>query len=227
MKKHIQKSINFKNKKAVLFDMDGVLVDSMPYHFISWFAALKHYGIRVTAKDVYSREGEKWDKSVKDFFYMAKKPLTPALMKEVFALRSRLFKKYFTPFLFEGIEDIVRLCKNKGYKLAVVTGSNASAVKKMLPKRLYGLFDTVIGGDMVKCGKPHPEPYLTAAKKLNVKPSECIVIENAPYGIQSAKSAKMYCIAAATSLPAAHLKQADIIINDIKKLSSYFGKASK
>ena len=72
---------------------------------------------------------------------------------------------------------------------------------------------------MIKKGKPYPDSYLTAAKKLRVKPTECIVVENAPYGIKAAKSAKMFCIAVTTSLPKQYLKQADIIC---KKVSEVF-----
>jgi len=208
--------------KAVLFDMDGVLIDSMPYHFISWFETLKHYGIRVTPTDIYAREGEKWIKSVTEFFAMGNQPLTKKRMREVFNMRDKIFKKFFTPFLFEGAEDLVKLLKNKGYLIAIVTGSGSKEAKRMLPKSLYECFDTVVGGDMVKHGKPHPEPYLIAAKKLKVKPSECLVIENAPYGIKSAKAAKMCCFAVQTSLPHKYLKEADKVFPSIAKVYSYF-----
>ena len=72
---------------------------------------------------------------------------------------------------------------------------------------------------MIKRGKPYPDSYLTAAKQLEVKPKECVVIENAPYGIKAAKAAKMFCVAVTTSLPKQYLKQADIIC---KKISEIF-----
>jgi len=202
--------------------MDGVLVDSMPYHFISWFETLKHYRIRVSPNDIYTREGEQSRKSVAEFFALANLPITEALATEVLIRRDEAFNKLFTPFLFEGAVELVNLLKNQGYLLAVVTGSSLRKAKKILPKRLYDSFDTIVAGDMVKHGKPHPEPYLMAAKKLNVKPSKCLVIENAPYGIKSAKAAKMYCIAVQTSLPAKYLKEADKVVSDLNKIYNCF-----
>jgi beta-phosphoglucomutase len=67
----------------------------------------------------------------------------------------------------------------------------------------------------VKRGKPHPEPYIKCAKLLGLKPSECVVIENAPFGIESAKKAGMFCIALTTSLPKAYLRKADIIADNL------------
>ncbi len=92
--------------------------------------------------------------------------------------------------------------------------------KKILPKKIYKLFDVIVAGNNVKKGKPHPEPYLKAAKLLNLKIDECVVVENAPYGIESAKCAGMYCIAISTSLPREFLTRADVVIDDIGKISS-------
>ena len=103
--------------------------------------------------------------------------------------------------------------------LAIVTGSVKQKVVSMLPKKILSKFDVVVSADMIKKGKPHPDSYLTAAKQLKVNPEECVVIENAPYGIKAAKSAKMFCIAVTTSLPKQYLKQADIIC---KKISEVF-----
>jgi len=72
----------------------------------------------------------------------------------------------------------------------------------------------------VKKGKPHPEPYLRCARLLRVKPSQCVVIENAPFGIISAKKAGMFCLALTTSLPAEYLKEADMVVEN---LSETFG----
>lgn len=210
---------NLKKYKAVLFDMDGVIIDSMPYHFISWFETLKEYNITVSPFDIYEKEGEKCEVCVKRFFKRDKIKCDAKIIAEVLKLRDKLYKKYFKVHLFANIEQLLIKLKNKGFLLAIVTGSTRQKVVSMLPKKILSKFNVIVSADMIKKGKPYPDSYLTAAKKLSVKPKECIVVENAPYGIKAAKSAKMFCIAVTTSLPKQYLKKADIIC---KKISEVF-----
>ena len=201
---------NLKKYKAVLFDMDGVIVDSMPYHFISWFETLKKYNITVSPFDIYEKEGEKCEECVKRFFKRDKIKYDAKIIAEVLNIRDKLYKKYFKVHLFSNIEQILIKLKNKGFLLAIVTGSTRQKVVSMLPKKILSKFNVIVSADMIKKGKPHPDSYLTAAKQLKVNTEECVVIENAPYGIKAAKSAKMFCIAVTTSLPKQYLKQADM-----------------
>ena len=209
---------NLKKYKAVLFDMDGVIVDSMPYHFISWFETLKKYNITVSPFDIYEKEGEKCETCVERFFKRDKIKCDAKIIAEVLKLRDKLYKKYFKVHLFSNIEQILIKLKNKGFLLAIVTGSTRQKVVSMLPKKILSKFNVIVSADIIKKGKPHPDSYLTAAKKLRVKPTECIVVENAPYGIRAAKSAKMFCIAVTTSLPKQYLKQADITCNKVSEV---------
>lgn len=210
---------NIKKYKAVLLDMDGVIVDSMPYHFISWFETLKKYKVTVSPFDIYEKEGEKCEVCVRRFFKRDKIKCDDKIVNEVLRLRDKLYKKYFKVHLFSDIEPVINKLKEQGFLLAIVTGSNKEKVKSMLPKKILSKFDVVIAADMIKRGKPFPDSYLTAAKKLNIKPNECIVVENAPYGIKAAKAAKMFCVAVTTSLPAQYLAKADIVC---KKVSDVF-----
>ena len=213
------KNINKNKYKAVLFDMDGVIVDSMPYHFISWFETLKKYGVTVSPFDIYEKEGEKCEICVERFFKGDDIKYNDKIMAEVLKLRDKLFKKYFKVYLFPDIEPVLNKLKKQGFLLAIVTGSNRDKVKSMLPKKIISKFDIIIAADMINRGKPYPDSYLTAAKQLNVKPSQCIVVENAPYGIKAAKAAKMFCIAVTTSLPKQFLTKANIVC---KKVSEIF-----
>ena len=211
--------------KAIIFDMDGVIVDSMPYHLLAWHEALRPLGIRVNCFDVYAREGERWDKSLKDFFKEGKINPTAALLKKIFARRKRIFRKYFKLFIFQGTEEFLRCLKKQGYLLGLVTGTPNAEIKRILSKRIKDLFDCVVAGDMVKNGKPHPEPYLKAAQDLNLSPKECIVVENAPLGIESAKRAGMFCLAITTSLPREYLKAADIVVNALEDITGVIEKS--
>ena len=209
---------SLKKYKAMLFDMDGVIVDSMPYHFISWFETLKKYDVTVSPFDIYEKEGEKCETCVERFFKRDNIKCNNKIMEEVLKLRDKLYKKYFKVFLFPDIEQVINKLKKEGFLLAIVTGSNRDKVKSMLPKKIISKFDVIIAADMIKKGKPYPDSYLTAAKQLKVKPSECIVIENAPNGIKAAKAAKMFCVAVTTSLPKQYLKYADIICKKVSDI---------
>ena len=211
--------------KAILFDMDGVIVDSMPYHFLAWYEALRPYGVRVSCFEVYSREGERWDKSLSDFLRMGGIKPTPAIMEEVFSLRQKLFGKYFKRFIFKGAEDFLLCLAHKGYRLGLVTGTPEAQVSGILPASVRKLFDCVVTGDTVRHGKPHPEPYLKAARLMGLRVHECLVVENAPYGIESARAAGMFCIAITTSLPRGYLSRADLIVDNLEDITVFIERA--
>ncbi|MBU0503836.1 MAG: HAD family phosphatase [Candidatus Omnitrophica bacterium] len=212
------KKLKFK-PEAIIFDMDGVIVDSMPYHYLAWYEALRSYGVRVTCFDVYSKEGERWQKSLEDFLKRAHIEPSRKIIDKIFIERQKIFKRYFKRFIFKGVKEFLLCLKNQGYVLGLVTGTPTSEVKKILSKNIRDLFSGIVGGDNVKKGKPNPDPYLKAARMFKVRPGECLVVENAPYGIESAKRAGMFCIALATSLPKEYLCRADIVVNDLEEIT--------
>lgn len=205
--------------RAIIFDMDGVIIDSMPYHFLAWYEALRVYGVRVSCFDVYAKEGENWEMTLKDLLIRAGIKPKPGLLKEIFLKRQKIFKNYFKRFIFKGADNFLACLKKQGYILGLVTGSPSQEVSKILPLRILSLFDSLVAGNQVKRGKPHSEPYIKCAKSLGLKPSECVVIENAPFGIESAKKAGMFCIALTTSLPKEYLKKADIVAENLADIS--------
>jgi beta-phosphoglucomutase len=94
----------------------------------------------------------------------------------------------------------------RGYRLALVTGSARSVVEESLvPTGVADLFEVVVTGDEVERGKPDPEPYSTAARRLGVAPAHCLAVETAPLGVRSARTAGMVCVALETTLPAERL----------------------
>jgi beta-phosphoglucomutase len=213
--------------KAILFDMDGVVIDSMPYHYLAWYEALRPLGIRVSVFEVYLREGERWDKSLKDFLMQAGMHPSSRMLAKIFKLRQKIFRYYFKRRIFEGVEEFLRCLKKQGYLLGLVTGTPMVELNKILPDRIKGLFKTMVTGEMVKLGKPHPAPYLKAAELLDLEPRECLVVENAPLGIKSAKAAGMFCVAITTSLPKEYLKQADIIVDKLEEITGVIEKSCK
>lgn len=208
------------NPKAVIFDMDGVIIDSMPYHFLAWYEALRPWGIRVNCFDVYSKEGERWEKTLKGLLKRYEISPSKPLLEKIFLSRQRIFRKNFKRYIFRGAPEILVCLKQRGYSLGLVTGTPDTELRWILPQKIRRLFDGIVAGNEVKKGKPHPEPYLKAARILGVRPSECVVIENAPFGIASAKRAGMTCIALTTSLPKEYLKAADIVLDELAQINA-------
>ena len=116
------KKLKFK-PKAVICDMDGVIVDSMPYHFLAWYEALRPLGISVRCFDVYIREGERWQKSLEDFLRGSGISPTKELFKRVFMARKKLFKNRFKRFVFKGAREFLICLKKKGYLSAFAKAS--------------------------------------------------------------------------------------------------------
>ncbi len=209
-----------KNKpQAVIFDMDGVIVDSMPYHFLAWYEALRPFGVRVGCFEVYAQEGERWEKTLRGLLKRGHIRPTRRILNKIFSLRQRIFRRNFKRYIFHGAEQLLERLRSQGMLLGLVTGSPMAEVQKILPARIKKVFNVVIAGNQVKKGKPHPEPYLKAAEALKLSPAECLVIENAPFGITSAKKAGMPCIAVSTSLPKAYLSCADIVVSTLEEIA--------
>jgi beta-phosphoglucomutase len=201
--------------KAVIFDMDGVITNTMPDHFRVWKKIFSQEGVHPTHLDIYLREGQPGIDSVKEIFQTYKKPFKGTKAREILQRKEELFKKVVRRRFIAGARGFVRSLKRSRFKLALVTGTSRHELHRILPDFLYNLFDVVITGTDVKHGKPHPEPYQKALKKLRLKASGAVVIENAPFGIRSAKRAKIKCFAIQTSLPAQYLKEADRIFHSI------------
>lgn len=204
---------------AVLFDMDGVIVDSMPYHFIAWYEALRSVGIRVSMQDVFLKEGERWDVTLSSLLRRRKLAADTQAMRALFNLRKQAFRRVFRRFIFPGCEELLVCLSAKGYRLGLVTGTPLEEVRSILPARIRRLFSVMVTGTMVKRGKPCPDPYLKAAQLLAVPPAACAVIENAPLGITAARRAGMRCIALPTSLPAEFLRHAHVVARDFNDIS--------
>lgn len=208
-----QKTAGFHLKiKAVIFDMDGVITNTMPDHFRAWRKVLLIMsGISVTKRDIYLREGQPGSITLREIFREKGHAIGRAQAQEILQAKEKLFKKIVRRRFVPGARGFLRYLKNNGFTLGLVTGTARHEVERILPRPIMDLFSVVVTGCEVKKGKPHPEPYLMALKKLKIRSKEAVVIENAPFGIRSAKRARLRCLALETSLPRSFLKEADFI----------------
>lgn len=206
------------NVKAIIFDMDGVITNTMPAHFRAWKKIFKGEGIDATKCEIYLREGQPGIVTIKEIFKEHGRYFDERQARAILAKKERLFKKIVRRRFVSGARSFLHMLKNKGFRLALVTGTSGHEVRRILPKYLRDLFSVIVTGDDVKRGKPHPEPYLKALRKLKLRAKDVAVIENAPFGIDSAKRAKLTCLALSTSLPKTYLKDADFIFPSFKSL---------
>jgi HAD superfamily hydrolase (TIGR01509 family) len=211
--------------KSVIFDMDGVIVDGMPYHIESWKKALSTVGITVTDLEIYLMEGMTGEETIKELINKKKKSLSDESIRSVLKLKRKIFNDIFTVKLMKGSKELLLELHRLDYRLALVTGTRLEVVKKVLQMGLDNVFKIVITGEMVSNGKPNPEPYLKAVNELGVNKEDCLVVENAPAGITSAKNAGLTCFAVQTSLPGEYLKDADKIFQSIDELSAFLIKS--
>ena len=201
--------------KAIIFDFDGVLVDSMSAHVKAWRKIGAEYGWHITADEIKLREGEKADVTASELFERNGANPSEEQIVELLRKKRAYYANNAPSGLIPGAGDLLRKIKRRGFKLALVTGSIHKNINRVMSPGDRALFDVIITGDEVQNGKPDPEPYFRALESLNVEPSECLVIENAPLGIQAAKSAGMKVAAITSTLPSDKLDQADWIMNSL------------
>ncbi len=207
--------------RGLFFDMDGVLIDGMPYHWRAWQGAMRSVGVRAERMEIYRREGEQGRVTARDLLTMGGKEPTEDLVEQVLRHKEKLFSRIYRPGkTIPHAKALVRFTANHPANLqhVLVTGTSYPEWKKVFPDYWRPVFDPIITGDRVKRGKPHPEPYLTALKASGLKKKEAVVIENAPYGIRSAKAAGLHVMAVCTSLGPDYLKEADEVFGDLKAL---------
>lgn len=206
--------------EAILFDMDGVITNTMPDHFEAWRRALAGDGLQINAYDVYRREGGKGSCGLKDIYQDYGRPYDEKRAAELLADKERIFSEIVELRFIEGACDFLRAMHHRGFRLGLVTGTSRDELLKLLPGETLSLFEAIVTGSEVLHGKPDPEPYRRALQKLNLDPVDAIVIENAPYGVESAKACGLKCLALKTSLPEDYLKGADGIYESFFDLTS-------
>lgn len=185
--------------KAVLFDMDGVLYDSMPFHAIAWQESMKKFGIHMTTADAYATEGARGIDTIRLFVKQQQgKDISLEEAQRMYDEKTRLFHAMPEAPIFDGVFSIMEKIQRSGMTVNVVTGSG----QRPLIERLLHDFGQYLDEDHittaydVKRGKPYPDPYLTGLRKAgNLQPNEGIVVENAPLGVRAGVSAGIFTVA--------------------------------
>jgi len=214
--------------KAVLFDMDGVIYDSMPNHAVSWHDAMGSYGLDMPYEGAYEHEGRRGVETIRliarDQWH---REVSDDEATRMYARKSALFaervKTHPAP-LMPGIRELMTQIHDDGLKICVVTGSGQHTLLDRLLTDLDGLLssDLIVTAADVTHGKPDPEPYIIGMEKCGTAPYESLVVENAPLGVHAAVAARCLTIAVNTGpLPDAMLRAegADLLFPAMTALS--------
>lgn len=213
-------SINLASVKAILFDFDGVLGNSIEDNRKAWSYAFSKYELQFDELKYYLLEGKKSDEIIMGL--LTEIGVADRVnYKEILAIKSEYYKNNNSFAYYPGTKELLLKLENKKIKHGVVSGGSKKRINSFPSNALIQHMEVIISGEDVENSKPNPEPYLKAANELNIDPRECLVIENAPLGITAAKKAKMQCIALCTTLESSYLNQADLILPDMHTLYSF------
>ncbi len=199
--------------------MDGVLVDTGSFHFRAWRRFLRERG-----RDLREREFEEsfGMKSV-DILRQALGELPPDELRRL-ALRKEAYYReeaagHIQPL--PGVRAILESLRQAGFRQALASSAPFMNITLILESvGISHYFDARVSGDEVAAGKPNPEIFLEAARRLGVLPARCVVIEDALAGVSAAKAAGMRCVAVTNTNPAEKLEKADLVVDSLEELSA-------
>jgi len=209
--------------KAFLFDMDGVLYNSMPRHAVCWVQAMAKYGLNMTEQEAYAYEGMRGVETIQLIARQQKGiELTEAEAQPIYDEKSRLFHEMGDAPLMEGAMELMELLKQRGMTLCIVTGSGQRPlIRRVLNDyRRYVDEQHIVTAYDVAHGKPAPDPYLMGLQKAgNLMPHEAVVVENAPLGVEAGVAAGIFTIAVNSgNLPKESLRKADLLFDSMTDL---------
>jgi beta-phosphoglucomutase family hydrolase len=209
-----------KNKlEAVIWDMDGVIADTIEYHFQAWKEEFAKKGIDYTEEHFLRFFGQRNDTIIKDALG---DEVVPEEMSAINLAKQANFRRRVIGHIrpLPGAVELIKLLYARDIKQAIASSAPAENIEVIT--RSLGIkncFQAVAYGLEVPEGKPSPQIYLLAAKKLGVKPANCIVFEDAIAGVEGARRGGMKCVAVTNSHPMEKLKQADSVVQTLEDVS--------
>lgn len=208
--------------KAVLFDMDGVIVDTEPLHRKAYFHLFKDLGIEVNDSLYETFTGNSTQKVCQRIIDLFGLDLH---WKDLASIKRNYFKHYFdtdSDFgLLEGVDSLVELYRSQGIRMAVASSAHRNTIQWVLDKfNLQDYFESTISGADLKESKPHPEIFLLAAESLEQSTQNCMVIEDSTNGIIAAKRAGIFCAAfKSPNSVGQDYSQADVLVDQLLELT--------
>ncbi len=188
----------------------------MKEHYLAWKLTMAAYGIRIRAEDYYPLEGM-GPHELAALFIQEHPSLGPKL-GEIVQKKKQCYVDNINLKFYPDVKRLVADLKKTDVRMGIVTAGHLDQLTQSTPATFLGQFNALVTGDEFKRGKPYPDPYLKGAEKLNLKPEECIAVENAPLGVTSAKKAGIYCMAICSTVEPRALSEADEVIPSFRDL---------
>lgn len=207
-----------QSKKTILWDMDGVIADSGPFHFAAWQEIFARKGVDFTRKNFTKFFGTRNDFIIRTVLgeKLSEEDVETMVVEKEAIFRMKA-KGNIRPF--PGVVKLLNTIKKGNFRLALVSSAPEENIDLITGDLgIKGKFDCVISGRQVSESKPSPQIYLLAAEKLGVDPGNCIVIEDSPFGVKGAKAAGMRCLAVANAHPGGDLVEADKIVDSLEDI---------
>ncbi len=190
--------LDFNNViKALIFDLDGVIVDTAHYHFVAWQRLARELGIDFTEKDNERLKGVSRMRSLEIILEIGNRQMSESEKERLATRKNAWFVEYIQNVkpdeIFPGVKEMIQACKAAGFRVALASSSkNARTVLRNL--KVEDLFEGFVDGNMITHSKPNPEIFLKAAAQLGVEPQHCVVFEDAEAGVEAALAAGMKCV---------------------------------
>ena len=205
---------------GVIFDLDGVLIDTGQFHRDAWYMMSKEEGLTFSDEHFYSTFG------MQNYQIIPTMTSSDLATEEISRMSDRkelLFRELINGRLklLNGAEDLIVDLKNKGFRLSIgssTTKHNMDFIRENLP--IFNRFDAFVVDKDVTNGKPAPDTFLKAAERLSLEPKCCVVVEDAVQGVQAGKAAGMPVVAVTTTRQRNDLMQADMIVDSLDELKS-------
>ena len=207
------------NTKAVIWDMDGVIVDSAPYHLKAWQEVLKKRRFNFTEEDFQRSFGQRNDTIIRGFLgkEVTSQEIAAISHEKETNFRHRI-KQNLKPL--PGVVSLMTALNENGFRMAIASSAPVKNIELVMSGLdVTGCCHVIISDKDVTEGKPSPQAFLLAARKLGANPKNCVVIEDAITGVAAAKRAGMHCLAVANSHPRESLKAADLIVDSLEEVT--------
>lgn len=212
--------LDLSSIKAVIFDMDGTMIDNTLYHKRAWLEFCRRHGINLTEEGYLLKVSGKRNDAILELLF--ERRIAPDEQTQLEEEKESIYREIYGPNLKAngGLIDFLDKLSLKNLKIGIATTSpykNRIFVLEAL--KLQNFFAVIVGSEDTLEGKPHPEIYLKTAEKLGFAPGECLAFEDTPSGVKSAKSAGIKTvIAVLTSHPKEELNEADFYIKDFTEI---------
>ncbi|MFC2047959.1 HAD family hydrolase [Chloroflexota bacterium] len=207
------------SNKAIIWDMDGVIANTAPHHLKAWQEALSKRGVKFTEEDFRESFGLRNDTIIRK---VLGEEVSQDEIDSIASEKEESFRRKIKQGL-KPLPGVIKLLKSLSeHRFRMALASSAPIENIQLLTEGLGInkfFQVIVSEKDVTEGKPSPQGFLLAAERLRIKPDNCIVIEDAIVGVTAARRAAMRCLAVTNTHPKASLREADLIVNSLEKVT--------